>query len=125
MGTALNEGTTVVVVNEAGVGRGISTAVINGTTTGAREVVRIDVVMEYDTTRVDVEIVGVKEAITLTRFVGKVGITSVATVGVPVDDRSRVRMNPQLRWIYAGLLQNVKVLQKVGYLLQIQQTFNS
>jgi len=33
----------------------------------------------------DVEIVGVKEAITLTGFVGKRGITGVATVGVPVD----------------------------------------
>ena len=44
-----------------------------------------DVVMEEEKTPTDVEIVGVKEAITLTGFVGKRGITGVATVGVPVD----------------------------------------
>ena len=35
VGTALVEGTTTVGVNEAGVARGIATAVIDGTTAGA------------------------------------------------------------------------------------------
>ena len=56
---------------------------------------------------------------------GKRGIIGVAIVNVPVDARSRVRMDPQVRWINDILLQNVKVLQKEIYLLQIQQTFNS
>ena len=117
MGTTLVEGTTIVGVNEAVVARGIATTVIDGTKIGAREFLRIDVVMEDETSPIDIEIVGVKEAITLTGFVGKRGITGVATVGVPVVARSIVRMDPQLIWIYVGLLQNFKVLQRVGYLL--------
>ena len=88
VGTALVEGTIAVGVNEAGVARGIATAVIDGTTTGAGEVVGTDVVMAEEKTPTDVEIVGVKEAITLTGFVGKRGITGVATVGVPVDAKT-------------------------------------
>ena len=83
--TTLVDGTIVVGVNEAGVARGITTAVIDGTTTGVGEVVGTNVVMEEEKTPTNVEIVGVKEAITLTGFVGKRGITGVATVGVPVD----------------------------------------
>ena len=125
VGTALVEGTTIVGVNEVVVARGIATAVIDGTKIGAREVVRIYVVMVDEAAPTDVEIVGVKEAMTITGFVGKRGITGVAIVNIPVDARSKVRMDPQLRWIYSSLLKNVKVLQKERYLLQIQQTFNS
>ena len=88
VGTALVEGTIVVGVNEAGVERCIATTVIDGTTTGAGEVVGTDVVMAEEKNPTDVEIVGVKEAITLTGFVGKRGITGVATVGVPVDPKT-------------------------------------
>ena len=56
---------------------------------------------------------------------GKRGIAGVATLDVPFDTRSRVRIDPQLRCIYASLLQNVKLVQKKGYLLEIQQTFKS
>ena len=88
LGTTLVEGTIAVGVNEAGVARGIATAVIDGTTTSVGEVVGIDVVMAKEKTPTDVEIVGVKEAITLTGFVGKRGIIGVATVGVPVDAKT-------------------------------------
>ena len=88
VGTALVEGTIAVGVNEAGVARGIATAMIDGTTTGAGEVVGTDVVMEEEKTPTDVDIVGVKEAITLTGFVGKREITGVETVSVPVDAKT-------------------------------------
>ena len=88
VGTALVEGTIAVGVNEAGVARGIATAVIDGTTIGAREVVGTYVVIAEEKTPTYVEIVGVKEAITLTGFVGKRGITGVAIIGVPVDAKT-------------------------------------
>lgn len=46
---------------------------------------RTDVAMADETAPADAEIVGVKEAITLTGFVGKRCITGAATVGGPVD----------------------------------------
>ena len=88
MGTALVEGTITAGVNEARVARGIATAVIDGTTKGAGEVMGTDVVMEEEKNPTYVEIVGVKESIKLIGFVGKRGITGVATIGVPVDAKT-------------------------------------
>ena len=88
MGTPLVEGATAVGVKEAGLARGIAAAMIDGTTPIAGELVRTDVVIADETAPADVEIVGVKEAITLTGFVGKRGITGAATVGVPVDAKT-------------------------------------
>jgi hypothetical protein len=87
VGTVLVVGTTAVGVNEAVVASGTAAAVIDGTTPIAG-VVRTDVVMADETAPADVEILGVKEAITLTGFVGKRGITGAATVGVPVDAKT-------------------------------------
>ena len=61
MRTPLIEGTTVVGFNEAGVARGITTTVNDGTTAGAGEFVRIYIMVMVDEIALaDVEIFGVK-----------------------------------------------------------------